>query len=89
MLEQSDIHDVVVELRLLRAEFEHIVEQNQATGKVMAEVFERLRAVENSIAVISAKQPARTNAWAITAVVISGLVAAITFVNEVSATTLP
>ena len=86
---ENDMHELVTEVRLIRAELEHVGEQNKAYQATMAEIFERLRRIESTIAVLHATKPPRANAWAITAVIISGIVAAITFVNEVSAVGLP
>lgn len=87
MAEHTELHDVVVELRLLRADFEHIVEQNKQHSAMYTEVFDRLRKIEQSIAVLQATRPSKVSGWTIAAVVITALIAAITFVNEVSLAT--
>lgn len=78
---ESDMHELVTEVRLIRAELQHVGEQNRQHNEAMAEIFDRLRRIESTIAVLHATKPTRANAWAVTAVIISGIVALITFVN--------
>lgn len=81
MAAESDMHELVTEVRLIRAELQHVGEQNRQHNEAMAEIFDRLRRIESTIAVLHATKPTRANAWAVTAVIISGIVALITFVN--------
>ena len=82
---ESDMHELVTEVRLIRAELQHVGEQNRQHNEAMAEIFDRLRRIESTIAVLHATKPSRANAWAVAAVVISGLVALVTVINEVGA----
>lgn len=84
MPESSDLHDLVTEVRLIRAELEHQAQQAKSYQSTVAEIFERLRKIENTIAVLHAAKPSKANAWAVAAVIISGLVAFVTLVNEIS-----
>lgn len=81
---ESDLHALVTEVRLIRAELEHVNKQNETYQGTMAEIFDRLRRIESTIAVLHATKPTRTNAWAIVAVVISGMVALVTVIESVS-----
>lgn len=94
-MEDSEIHELTVEIRLIRAELKHMSEAAKERALVEAEaarirqatdleLFDRMRALEQGLAVLQSAKPARVNGWTITAVVISALVALITFINEVS-----
>lgn len=83
MQPDNSLHELITEVRLIRSELQHVGEQNKQHNDAMAEIFDRLRRIESTIAVLHATKPQRANAWAITAVLVSTIVALITFIEAV------
>ena len=67
--------------------YEAIIKQNKQHSAMYTEVFDRLRKIEQSIAVLQATRPSKVSGWTVAAVVITALIAAITFINEISVPT--
>lgn len=84
VIEQDDIHDLVTEVRLLRTEFTYVKDRLVDSSKSEVEIFNRLREIENTLAVLTAQRAPKVSGWTITAVVITGILAAITFVEKLS-----
>lgn len=85
-LPDSDLHALVTEVRLLRAEFQHVREQLTQRNKAENEIFDRLREIERTLAAVTATKQPRVNGWTIAAVLIAALLALITFVENVVTT---
>lgn len=83
-IESNDLHTLVTEVRLLRTEFTYIKERLIESNQSEVEIFNRLREIENTLAVLKAQRAPKVSGWTITAVVITGLLALITFVEKVS-----
>lgn len=83
-IESDDLHTLVTEVRLLRTEFSYIKERLIESNQSEIEIFNRLRDIENTLAVLKAQRTPRVSGWTITAVVITGILALITFVEKVS-----
>lgn len=82
----SDLHALVTEVRLLRAEFVYVKEQLIARNKAENEIFERLRELEKQLATLMGQKQPRVNGWTIAAVLIAAALALITFVENVAGT---
>lgn len=82
--EPIDLHEIVIELRLLRTEFQYIKDRLIEQSKAEVEIFDRLRGIENELAVVKAQRTPRVSGWTITAVVITGLLAFATMVEKLS-----
>ena len=83
-IESNDLHTLVTEVRLLRTEFTYIKERLIESNQSEVEIYNRLREIENTLAVLKAQRAPKVSWWTITAVVITGLLALITFVEKVS-----
>lgn len=84
--DESDLHALVTEVRLLRAEFVYIKEQIIQRNKAENEIFDRLRETERTLAAVTATKQPRVNGWTIAAVLIAAMLALITFVENVMGT---
>lgn len=80
--EQDDLHALIVEVRLLRTEFTYVKDQLIERNAKEAEIYERLRDIEQTLAVLKAAKPVRISGWNIGAVLITALLALITFVEK-------
>lgn len=83
---ESDIHALVTEIRLLRAEFVYVKEQLIQRNKAENEIFERLRELEKQLATLMGQKQPKVNGWTIAAVLIAAALALITFVENVAGT---
>ena len=85
--EDSELHALVTEVRLLRAEFVYVKEQLLQRNKAENEIFDRLRELEKQLTTLMAQRQPRVNGWTIAAVLIAAALAMITFVNEIAMVT--
>ena len=84
--EDSELHALVTEVRLLRAEFVYVKEQLMQRNKAENEIFDRLRELERQLATLMAQKQPKVNGWTIAAVLIAAMLALITFVENVMGT---
>ena len=84
MAQESDLHQLVTEVRLIRAEMQHVAVQNEKYQDSLIEIFDRLRQIENTIAILHAQKQPRVNGWTIAAVLVASLMALISFVENVT-----
>lgn len=84
MAPESDLNQLVTEVRLIRAEMQHVAVQNEKYQDSLIEIFDRLRQIENTIAILYAQKQPRVNGWTIAAVLVASLIALITFIENVT-----
>jgi hypothetical protein len=85
----SEMHELVTEFRLLRTEFAYIKEQLILRNQSEAELFDRIRAIEQSVAVLQAQKQPRVNGWTIGAVLIAAMLALITMLETFAVSAMP
>ena len=83
------MHELVTEFRLLRTEFAYIKEQLILRNQSEAELFDRIRAIEQSVAVLQAQKQPRVNGWTIGAVLIAAMLALITMFEAFAVSAMP
>ena len=88
-LEANELHELVTEFRLLRAEFKYIKDQLILRNQSEAELFDRIRAIEQAVAVLQAQKQPRVNGWTIGAVLIAAMLALITMLETFAVSAMP
>lgn len=87
-MSENDLNDLVTEVRLIRTDMHYMAQQAESHNKAMSEVFDRLRKIENTIAILHAAKQPKQSAWTVTAVLVASLMALISFIQTIELGTL-